>query len=109
MTSAHDMDVKTEPFDVTKVRADFPILSRTMHDKPLVFLDSAASAQKPRQVIDTVSDVYEREYANVHRGLYEISEAVTARYEGVRETICRFINAAHTHEIIFTRNWRRQD
>ena len=104
MTTAHDMDVTVEPFDVAKVRADFPILTRTMHDKPLVFLDSAASAQKPRQVIDTVSDVYEREYANVHRGLYQISEAVTARYEGVRDTICRYINAAHTHEIIFTRN-----
>jgi cysteine desulfurase/selenocysteine lyase len=104
MTPAHDIDANIEPFDVAKVRADFPILSRTMRDKPLVFLDSAASAQKPRQVIDTVSDVYEREYANVHRGLYEISEAVTARFEGVRETIRRYINAAHTHEIIFTRN-----
>jgi cysteine desulfurase/selenocysteine lyase len=104
MTTAQQETTNTAPFDVAKVRADFPILSRTMHDKPLVFLDSAASAQKPRQVIDTVSDVYEREYANVHRGLYQISEAVTARYEGVRETIRRFINAAHTHEIIFTRN-----
>lgn len=104
MTTAQQADANIAPFDVAKVRADFPILSRTMHDKPLVFLDSAASAQKPRQVIDTVSDVYEREYANVHRGLYEISEAVTARYEGVRETIRRYMNAAHTHEIIFTRN-----
>ncbi|MDH3738840.1 MAG: cysteine desulfurase [Alphaproteobacteria bacterium] len=104
MTSAQHTDATIQPFDVSKVRADFPILKRTMHDKPLVFLDSAASAQKPQQVIDTVRDVYEREYANVHRGLYEISEAVTARYEGVRETIRRFINATHTHEIIFTRN-----
>ena len=104
MSSAHDIDANVAPFDVAKVRADFPILCRTMHGKPLVFLDSAASAQKPRQVIDAVRDVYEREYANVHRGLYEISEAVTARYEGVRETICGYINAAHTHEIIFTRN-----
>jgi cysteine desulfurase/selenocysteine lyase len=75
-----------------------------MHDKPLAFLDSAASAQKPRQVIDAVSDVYEREYANVHRGLYQISEAVTARYEGTRDIIRDFIGAAHSHEIIFTRN-----
>ncbi|MCZ6454455.1 MAG: cysteine desulfurase [Alphaproteobacteria bacterium] len=104
MTSAHDMDMNIAPFDVVGVRADFPILTRTMRGKPLVFLDSAASAQKPRQVIDAMRDVYEREYANVHRGLYEISEAVTARYEGVRETIRGFINAAHTHEIIFTRN-----
>lgn len=104
MTPAHDIVANIEPFDVDKVRGDFPILTRAMRGKPLVFLDSAASAQKPRQVIDTVRDVYEREYANVHRGLYEISEAVTARYEGVRETIRRYINAAHTHEIIFTRN-----
>ena len=104
MTSAQNIDTSVEPFDVAKVRADFPILSRTMHGKPLVFLDSAASAQKPQAVIDAVRDVYENDYANVHRGLYEISEAVTARYEGVRETIRRYINAAHTHEIIFTRN-----
>jgi len=104
MTTAHDIATASAPFDVERVRGDFPILSRTMRGKPLVFLDSAASAQKPRQVIDTVRDVYEREYANVHRGLYEISESVTARYEGVRETIRRFINARQTHEIIFTRN-----
>ncbi len=91
-------------YDVEAVRADFPILSRTMHGKPLAFLDSAASAQKPRAVIDTVRDVYEREYANVHRGLYEISEAVTDRYEGTRETIRDFIGAASTKEIVFTRN-----
>src|SRR3546814_147257 len=75
-----------------------------MRGKPLAFLDSAASAQKPRQVIEAVRDVYEREYANVHRGLYEISEAVTTRYEGTRETVRRFINAARAHEIVFTRN-----
>ncbi|MEK9707407.1 MAG: cysteine desulfurase [Alphaproteobacteria bacterium] len=91
-------------YDVEALRADFPILSRTMHGKPLAFLDSAASAQKPRAVIDTVRDVYEREYANVHRGLYEISEAVTDRYEGTRETIRDFIGAASTKEIVFTRN-----
>jgi cysteine desulfurase/selenocysteine lyase len=91
-------------YDVEAVRADFPILSRTMHGKPLAFLDSAASAQKPRAVIDTVRDVYEREYANVHRGLYEISEAVTDRYEGTRETIRDFIGAASTKEIVFARN-----
>jgi len=91
-------------YDVEALRADFPILSRTMHGKPLAFLDSAASAQKPRVVIDTVRDVYEREYANVHRGLYEISEAVTDRYEGTRETIRDFIGAASTKEIVFTRN-----
>ena len=91
-------------YDVEALRADFPILSRTMHGKPLAFLDSGLPAQKPRAVIDTVRDVYEREYANVHRGLYEISEAVTDRYEGTRETIRDFIGAASTKEIVFTRN-----
>jgi len=91
-------------YDIATVRADFPILARTIHDKPLAFLDSAASAQKPRQVIDAVRDVYENEYANVHRGLYQISEAVTARYEGTRDIIRDYIGAAHSHEIIFTRN-----
>ena len=104
MTSSNPAEIGTGMYDVEAVRADFPILSRTMYDKPLAFLDSAASAQKPRQVIDAVSDVYEREYANVHRGLYQISEAVTARYEGTRDIIRDFIGAAHSHEIIFTRN-----
>ncbi len=104
MTSSNSAATAVPGYDVDAVRADFPILATTMHDKPLAFLDSAASAQKPRQVIDAVSRAYETEYANVHRGLYQISEAVTARYEGTRETIRKYINAAHTHEIIFTRN-----
>jgi len=104
MTSQNPIETDTTMYDVEAVRADFPILARTMHDKPLAFLDSAASAQKPRQVIDAVREVYEHEYANVHRGLYQISEAVTDKYEGTREIIRDFIGAAHTHEIIFTRN-----
>ena len=104
MTTSSTARLLTDPYDVEAIRADFPILARTMHDKPLAFLDSAASAQKPRHVIDAVSDVYEREYANVHRGLYQISEAVTERYEGTRDIIRDFIGAAHNHEIIFTRN-----
>ncbi len=104
MTTSSTARLLTDPYDVEAIRADFPILARTMHDKPLAFLDSAASAQKPRHVIDAVSDVYEREYANVHRGLYQISEAVTERYEGTRDIIRDFIGAAHSHEIIFTRN-----
>lgn len=104
MTTSSTARLVTDPYDVEAIRADFPILARTMHDKPLAFLDSAASAQKPRHVIDAVSDVYEREYANVHRGLYQISEAVTERYEGTRDIIRDFIGAAHSHEIIFTRN-----
>ncbi len=104
MTLSNTAEAASFVYDVEAIRADFPILARSIHDKPLAFLDTAASAQKPRQVIDAVSDVYESEYANVHRGLYQISEAVTARYEGTRETIRDFIGAAHTHEIIFTRN-----
>ncbi|MDA0786768.1 MAG: cysteine desulfurase [Proteobacteria bacterium] len=104
MTTPTTAQAGTPAYDIDAIRADFPILGRTMHDKPLTFLDSAASAQKPRQVIDAISTAYETEYANVHRGLYQISEAVTARFEGTRETIRQYINAAHTHEIIFTRN-----
>jgi cysteine desulfurase/selenocysteine lyase len=104
MTSPEKSQAVSIMYDIKAIRADFPILAGTMHGKPLAFLDTAASAQKPRHVIDAVSHVYENEYANVHRGLYQISEAVTARYEGTREIIRDFIGAAHTHEIIFTRN-----
>ncbi len=93
----------TQPFDVEAALADFPILARDVRGKRLVYLDSAASAQKPRQVIDCVSGVYEREYANVHRGLHFLSEQATARYEGTRETIRAFIGAKSTHEIIYTK------
>ncbi|NQW11556.1 MAG: cysteine desulfurase [Alphaproteobacteria bacterium] len=92
-----------DAYDVERYRADFPILSQTVHGKPLVFLDSAASAQKPRQVIDRVSRVYETGYANVHRGLHYMSEVATADYEGARETIRAFINARATAEVIYTR------
>ena len=93
----------TATFDVERIREDFPILKRDIRGKRLVYLDSGASAQKPRQVIDCVKEVYETEYANVHRGLHYLSERATARYEGTRETIRRFIGARHTHEIILTR------
>ena len=96
MTAHSTAETNTTMYDVAAVRADFPILARTMHDKPLAFLDSAASAQKPRQVIDAVRDVYENEYANVHRGLYQISEAVTARYEGTRDIIRDYICLLYT-------------
>ena len=91
-------------YDVEAVRADFPILARQVHGHPLVFLDSAASAQKPRQVIDTLRGVYEDEYANVHRGAYYLSEQSTSRFEGARVKVQKFIGATHAHEIIFTRN-----
>lgn len=90
--------------DVEAVRRDFPILSQTVHGKPLVFLDSAASAQKPRQVIDAVCRVYETEYANVHRGIHWMSERATDRMEGARETVRKFLNAGSASEIVFTRN-----
>ena len=91
-------------FDVERARADFPILAEKIYGKPLVFLDSAASAQKPRAVLDAVRHLYEHEYANVHRGLYYLSEVATNRYEEARATVARFLNARHDHEVIFTRN-----
>ncbi|MEQ8584906.1 MAG: cysteine desulfurase [Thalassobaculaceae bacterium] len=95
---------KGEHYDIAGIRADFPILSETVHGKPLVYLDNGASAQKPRQVIDRVSQVYASGYANVHRGLHFMSEKATDDYEGARETVRAFLNAASTSEIIFTRN-----
>ena len=91
------------PFDVERVRADFPILSRTVHGKSLVFLDSGASAQKPRQVIDAISQCYESEYANIHRGVYELSAKATEDYEGARARVQRFVNASSASEIVFTK------
>lgn len=91
-------------YDVERCRADFPILSTRVHGKPLVYLDNGASAQKPRQVIDRVAEVYETGYANVHRGLHYLSEKATADYEGAREKVRGFLGAASTSEIVFTRN-----
>ena len=92
------------PFDVARVRADFPILGETVRGKPLVFLDSAASAQKPRAVIDAMRDAMETQYANVHRGLYQLSERTSAAYEGVRAKVARLIHAPSPDEIVFTSN-----
>jgi len=93
------------PLDIQAIRADFPILDQEVHPgKRLVFLDSAASSQKPRQVIDAMSRYYETSHANVHRGIHVLSERATAAYEGAREKVCAFINAASPREIIFTRN-----
>lgn len=91
-------------YDVLRYRNEFPILSEQVHGKPLIFLDNAASAQKPQQVIDAVRYVYEHEYANVHRGVHYMSEKATEAYEGARGKVQRFINAEHEHEVIFTRN-----
>ena len=90
-------------FNIADVRADFPIFSRTVHDKPLIYLDSAASAQKPQVVIDTIRHQYEHEYANVHRGAYWLSETLTAKYEAARETVRALINAKSDREVIFTK------
>lgn len=91
-------------YDVEAVRRDFPILATTVHGKPLVFLDSGASAQKPRQVIDTVREVYEKGYANIHRGVYHLSQHATERFEAVRAKVAKFVNAGSADEIVFTRN-----
>jgi cysteine desulfurase/selenocysteine lyase len=89
-------------YDVHAIRRDFPILSRTVNGKPLVYLDNGASAQKPQVVIDAVTQGYAAEYANVHRGLHYLSNLATEKYEAVRGTIARFLNAAHEDEVVFT-------
>lgn len=89
--------------DWQKIRADFPTLHQQVHGKPLVYLDNAATAQKPRVVIDTLARFYERDNANVHRGLHALSNRATEAYEGARARVARFINAADPAEIIFTR------
>ncbi len=94
----------TSTLDVAKIRADFPILQRHVHDKPLVFLDSAASSQKPTCVIEAMNDYYRTTHANVHRGVHTLSEEATALYEGARKKIAKFINAKSSREIIYTRN-----
>jgi cysteine desulfurase/selenocysteine lyase len=90
-------------FDVQRVRRDFPILATTVYDKPLVYLDSGATTQKPRQVIDAVTRYYESENANIHRGVYALSQTATNLYEETRTRVRKFINAAHDREIIYTR------
>ena len=90
--------------DAQKLRADFPIFEQKIHGKPLAYLDSAASSQKPRQVLDALRDFYETSYANVHRGVYLLSERATEAYEGARETAREFVNAPAAREVIFTRS-----
>ena len=90
-------------YDVRRVREDFPILKQRVNGRPLVFLDSAASAQKPRAVIRAVQRCYEREYANIHRGVHTLSQHATEAYENTRDKVRRFLNAADSKEIIFVR------
>jgi len=97
--------LRTSPkLDASKLRADFPIFEQQIHSKPLAYLDSAATAQKPRQVLDALRTFYETSYANVHRGVYELSERATAGYEGARQKLAVFVNAPSEREVIFTRN-----
>ncbi|MDB4289859.1 cysteine desulfurase [Flavobacteriaceae bacterium] len=90
------------PFDVETIRKDFPILSRTVNGKPLIYLDNAATSQTPQQVIDVIVDYYSNYNSNIHRGVHSLSQEATDKYEGARQTIQKHFNAAHAHEIIFT-------
>jgi len=91
-------------YDVARVREDFPILATKVYGKPLIYLDNAASAQKPKAVLDRIQHAYRCEYANVHRGLHYLANAATEAYEGAREKVRAFLNASRPEEIIFTRN-----
>ncbi|AZN71878.1 cysteine desulfurase [Georhizobium profundi] len=100
------MDARTarNGYDVEAIRRDFPILSREVYGKPLVYLDNGASAQKPQAVIDAITHAYSNEYANVHRGLHFLSNAATDAYEASRSKVKRFLNAASEDEIVFTKS-----
>jgi len=96
--------VSNGAYDVNRIRADFPILATKVYGKPLVYLDNAASAQKPQAVLDRLNQVYTSQYANVHRGLHYLANEATEGYEGAREKVAAFLNARRKEEIIFTRN-----
>jgi cysteine desulfurase/selenocysteine lyase len=99
------MATTVEPvLDAARLRADFPIFEQTFHGKPLAYLNSAATSQKPRQVLDAMTEFYETSYSNVHRGVYELGERATAGLEGAREKVRAFVNAPTEREIIFVRN-----
>jgi len=104
MTMRHNHPLARAAYDVEAIRADFPILAERPYGKPLVYLDNAASAQKPRAVIERMVHAYEHEYANVHRGLHYLANAATEAYEAARESVRRFLNAASSDEIVFTRS-----
>src|SRR5215216_3346720 len=104
---ARDVEAMNEMrpvYDVTRIRQDFPALAMHVYGKPLVYLDNAASAQKPKAVLDRLQHAYTAEYANVHRGLHYLANAATEAYEGAREKVRAFLNAERREEIIFTRN-----
>ncbi|MFA6950270.1 MAG: cysteine desulfurase [Lentimicrobiaceae bacterium] len=97
------MELQKQTFDPILIRRDFPILSRTVYNKPLIYFDNAATTQKPRVVLDALMDYYTGYNANVHRGVHHLSQLATEAFEQVREDIRKFINAKYTHEIIYTR------
>jgi cysteine desulfurase/selenocysteine lyase len=104
MSLAHSIDSVAAPYDVERLRADFPALKLQVHGKPLVYLDNGASAQKPVQVLDRMRRAYEAEYSNVHRGLHFLANAATEAFEGARESARAFLNAGSVDEIVFTRS-----
>jgi cysteine desulfurase/selenocysteine lyase len=95
-----EVAVPAAPFDVARIRADFPILALKVHGKPLAYLDNAASAQMPQPVLDRLVQYQTREHANIHRAVHYLSETATAAYEGARRKIQRFINAREEREVI---------
>ncbi|MGH8402022.1 MAG: aminotransferase class V-fold PLP-dependent enzyme, partial [Gammaproteobacteria bacterium] len=107
MNALHDILHKpvavAKGFDPLRWRRDFPILQRQVHGKPLVYLDNAATSQKPQAVIDAITEYYRQTNSNVHRGVHQLSELATAAYEGAREKVRRFVNATSTKEIVFVR------
>jgi cysteine desulfurase / selenocysteine lyase len=104
-TTAATTAPPAKPFDVETIRKDFPILARRVHgDKPLVYLDNAATSQKPRQVLDKLVEYYEQHNANVHRGIHTLAEEATALYEGARDKVAHFIGAPSRDEVVFTKN-----
>ncbi|MCG6496684.1 cysteine desulfurase [Kitasatospora sp. A2-31] len=105
MTRAHESAALKGLLDTDAIRKDFPVLQRLLHEeKPLVYLDNAATSQKPRQVLDALNAYYERHNANVHRGVHVLAEEATALYEGARDKVAAFINAPSRNEVIFTKN-----
>src|SRR6201987_1926937 len=99
-----DQATTSSAYDVNRIRADFPILAMQVYGKPLVYLDNAASAQKPRAVLDRLDEAYTTQYANVHRGLHFLAKEATEAYEDAREKVAAFLNAGRKEEIVFTRN-----
>lgn len=104
MTALPVREAPSRALDVAAIRAQFPILATRMRGRPLIYLDSAASAQKPRAVIDALARFYERDYANIHRGVYELSQRASDLHEQARTTVARFVGASDAREIVFVRN-----